>query len=396
MSPYAHPLRAPATASDLGKRIPSSFRRPPGPGSWTFGGFTCTPHAHRAKQMRRAALVDIPLLHETGKVCPDVPRNSRPSHAPPGRTTTLTRLDPHRRTLSFPHGERSFDNTSRSPMRTLNHELKQLCHRNRDGSFGTQADRLHILDLIADQLHEAGYRNLHATGLKPKHVEALTKRWVAESLNPGTIKNRMAQLRWWAEKIGRRNVVARDNATYGIENRTLVSGDDKSRTLTPTDLSRITDPYTAMSLRLQAAFGLRRAESIKIPTRLGRSRGSPRTQADLVQGRTRTRDPDSHRRAAAAAQRSEGLRRQRQSHSGRQEVRRAAASVRASVPARRHPSGARASARVCAGALSGTDWMEGTLGRWPELEGAYRRAARGRPRSAGSPSAESSVMSVRP
>ncbi len=148
-------------------------------------------------------------------------------------------------------------------MRTLNHELKQLCHRNRDGSFGTQADRLHILDLIANQLHEAGFRELHAAGLKPKHVEVLTKRWVAESLNPGTIKNRMAQLRWWAEKIDRRNVVARDNATYGIANRTLVSGDDKSRTLTPTDLSRITDPYTALSLRLQAAFGLRRAESIK-------------------------------------------------------------------------------------------------------------------------------------
>lgn len=148
-------------------------------------------------------------------------------------------------------------------MRTLNYELKQLCYRNRDGSFGTQADRLHILDLIADQLHEAGFRNLHAAGLKPKHVDALTKRWVTESLNPGTIKNRMAQLRWWAEKIDRRNVVARDNATYGIPNRTLVSGDDKSRTLTPTDLSRITDPYTSLSLRLQAAFGLRRAESIK-------------------------------------------------------------------------------------------------------------------------------------
>jgi len=148
-------------------------------------------------------------------------------------------------------------------MRTLNYELKQLCYRNRDGSFGTQADRLHILHLIADQLHEAGFRNLHAAGLKPKHVDALTQRWVTESLNPGTIKNRMAQLRWWAEKIDRRNVLARDNATYGIANRTLVSGDDKSRTLTPTDLSRITDPYTSLSLRLQAAFGLRRAESIK-------------------------------------------------------------------------------------------------------------------------------------
>jgi hypothetical protein len=38
----------------------------------------------------------------------------------------------------------------------------------------------------------------------------------------------------------------------------------KARELSGTELGRITDPYTAMSLRLQAAFGLRRGESIKI------------------------------------------------------------------------------------------------------------------------------------
>ena len=39
-------------------------------------------------------------------------------------------------------------------MRDLNYSLKQLCHRNRDGSFAKQADRDRILDLIADQLYE--------------------------------------------------------------------------------------------------------------------------------------------------------------------------------------------------------------------------------------------------
>lgn len=149
-------------------------------------------------------------------------------------------------------------------MRELNYDLKQLCHRNRDGSYGTQADRARILQLVADQLHEAGFKDLRATGLRPKHVEALAQRWQAESLNPGTIKNRMAQLRWWAEKIGRRNVVARDNADYGIANRQFVSAVSKARELTETELGKITDPYTRLSLQLQAAFGLRRAESIKI------------------------------------------------------------------------------------------------------------------------------------
>ena len=149
-------------------------------------------------------------------------------------------------------------------MRQLNYELKQLCHRNRDGSHGTQADRAHMLQLIADQLHEAGFKDLRATGLKPKHVAALTQRWQAESLNAGTIKNRMAQLRWWAEKIGKRNVVARDNAEYGIATRRLVGSVSKARALTEAELGKVTDPYTRLSLKLQAAFGLRRAESIKI------------------------------------------------------------------------------------------------------------------------------------
>jgi len=149
-------------------------------------------------------------------------------------------------------------------MRQLNYELKQMCQRNRDGSYGTQADRARMLQLIATQLHEAGFKDLRATGLKPKHVEALAQRWQAESLNAGTIKNRMAQLRWWAEKIGKGNVVARDNAEYGIADRQLVGSVSKARSLTEAELEKVTDPYTRLSLKLQAAFGLRRAESIKI------------------------------------------------------------------------------------------------------------------------------------
>ena len=149
-------------------------------------------------------------------------------------------------------------------MRTLNYELKQLCYRNRDGSFATQADRLRMLQLAANQLHESGFRELRASGLKPKHVEALSTRWQAEGLNPGTIKNRMVQLRWWAQKVGKTGIMADDNKAYGIPDRQLVSTANKARTLTATELARITDPYTAVSLKLQAAFGLRRAESIKI------------------------------------------------------------------------------------------------------------------------------------
>ncbi len=149
-------------------------------------------------------------------------------------------------------------------MRDLNYELKQLCRRNRDGSYATQRDRERVLDLVAGQLQELGYRHMVAASLKPKHVEGLVERWQAEGLAVGTIKNRMAELRWWAEKIGKQNVIARDNDHYGIGNRQYVTNVSKARELSGAELGRITDPYTAMSLRLQAAFGLRRGESIKI------------------------------------------------------------------------------------------------------------------------------------
>ena len=34
-------------------------------------------------------------------------------------------------------------------MRDLNYDLKQLCNRNRDGSYATQHDRERVLDQIA-------------------------------------------------------------------------------------------------------------------------------------------------------------------------------------------------------------------------------------------------------
>ena len=148
-------------------------------------------------------------------------------------------------------------------MRDLNYQLKQLCHRNRDGSYATQAKRMDHLMLIADQLYELGYRGMKSRSLKQKHVDALVKGWVHHELAVGTIKNRMAVLRWWAEKTDRRNVVARSNDYYGIPDRQFVTNISKAKEVGRQELERIGDPYVRMSLELQQAFGLRREESIK-------------------------------------------------------------------------------------------------------------------------------------
>ena len=148
-------------------------------------------------------------------------------------------------------------------MRDLNYQLKQMCKRNRDGSYSTQANRARMLNQIANQLHGMGYRRMTTRSLKPKHVDALVKRWLSEGMAAGTVKNRMNCLRWWAAKVDRRNVVARSNEFYGIPDRQFVSNDSKAVIVDENALANVKDDLVRMSLELQRAFGLRREEAIK-------------------------------------------------------------------------------------------------------------------------------------
>lgn len=149
-------------------------------------------------------------------------------------------------------------------MRNLNFELKQMCNRNPDGSFAGRENRLRILSQAAAQLEKLGFREMHATSLKPKHVEALLGQWRIDGISTGTIKNRMSAMRWWAEKIGKQNIMERSNAAYGIAKREFVTNVSKAKVIDQQTLERVKDTFTAASLRLQEAFGLRREESIKI------------------------------------------------------------------------------------------------------------------------------------
>ncbi|MCG7985397.1 MAG: integrase domain-containing protein [Candidatus Thiodiazotropha lotti] len=148
-------------------------------------------------------------------------------------------------------------------MRDLNYQLKQLCRQNREGSYATQVRRERDLTLIANQLPELGYRGMSTQSLKPKHVDALVKHWFAQELSTGTIKNRMAVIRWWSQKVDKKNVVARSNEHYGIPDRRFVTNESKARTLISSQLDRVRDEHVRMSLELQQVFGLRREEAIK-------------------------------------------------------------------------------------------------------------------------------------
>ncbi len=148
-------------------------------------------------------------------------------------------------------------------MKDLNYQLSKLCRDNRDGGFSTQATRSRILDLIANQLRELGYRRMQPRSLKPKHVDALVAHWRNQGISVGTLKNRLSALRWWAKKVNKPSIIAKDNDVYGIGKRTYVARESKAQNLDQKKVAEISDPHVRLSIRLQAAFGLRREESIK-------------------------------------------------------------------------------------------------------------------------------------
>ena len=152
-------------------------------------------------------------------------------------------------------------------VRQLNWDLKQLEREAKEGSRGKRRDRSYSLALMANTLHDLGFKGLRACGLKEKHVEVVVGEWSRQGLSTGTMANRMAHLRWWAQKIGKPGVVRPSNAYYGIVKDSPVSREDKSKPLDPDKLAKITDEHVRMSLRLQDTFGLRREESMKFHAR---------------------------------------------------------------------------------------------------------------------------------
>jgi integrase len=157
-------------------------------------------------------------------------------------------------------------------MDDLQYQLNKLCLKYRQGSHATQADRKKTLDLCARQLKEMGYRNMRLDSIKTKHVEALVRRWQGKdgryqdtepALSTGTIKNRMAYLRWWAEKAEKPTVIPGENAKLGIEYREYVKETGKQIELDYDKLAQVRDEHLRLSLELQALFGLRREEAMK-------------------------------------------------------------------------------------------------------------------------------------
>ncbi|MFS8047037.1 phage integrase N-terminal domain-containing protein [Rhizobium sp. BR 314] len=147
-------------------------------------------------------------------------------------------------------------------MDDLTMDLVRLCKRNRDGSHGTQANRQRGLTAMAADLEELGYKLPGAASLKPKHIEALVEKWLDEDKTDASVRNRLTWLRWWAEKIGKPNVIRRDNAAYGVAERGEITR-NRAQALDHAKFQNIESPHIKASILLQVAFGLRREEALK-------------------------------------------------------------------------------------------------------------------------------------
>lgn len=140
-------------------------------------------------------------------------------------------------------------------------ELKNLCAQSKMGSFATRANRHDMLQAVARDIKGLGYHLPGARSLKPKHVQALVTLWQSQELSDGTIANRLSAVRWWAEKVNKASVVLRNNADYGVA--PVRRTEKRAQKLDREKLANIDDPHIAMSVELQAVFGLRREEAIK-------------------------------------------------------------------------------------------------------------------------------------
>lgn len=173
-------------------------------------------------------------------------------------------------------------------MDTLAFELKNMTLGTGEGSFSTRSQRHRGLQLIARELAGLGYRLPSMRSIKPKHIQALVESWKGAGLSTGTMKNRMAWIRFWAAKARKTSVLPRDNTELGIAQRRTWNG-DRAHTAPAAQLAALPADWMRLAVRLQMGLGLRLEESLKFRPGTADQGGFVAMQASWCKGgRART------------------------------------------------------------------------------------------------------------
>ena len=125
-------------------------------------------------------------------------------------------------------------------MNNLEFSIKQLTVHNQDGSQATRANRHRGLMAIAGELHGLGFKLKSVHNLKPRHIEALVGHWKTREITDETIRNRLGWIRWVGDHIGKGGLIPKDNAEFGLAERTPYQG-SKARRLDADTLARVRD-----------------------------------------------------------------------------------------------------------------------------------------------------------
>jgi hypothetical protein len=150
---------------------------------------------------------------------------------------------------------------SRKFLKSATYSVHKLFVNAEDLSYKSRYDyRKNVISMVK-ALHAEGVQISDIRHLKQRHIERLVSKWNNDELNPRTIKNRLAQLRYVCHKINKSQIMTANNDTYLPEK---IVHEFKNKAIYDIDLNKIPNPYVQNSLKLQQAFGLRREESIKL------------------------------------------------------------------------------------------------------------------------------------
>lgn len=138
--------------------------------------------------------------------------------------------------------------------------------------FATQQKRSDVLFAAFAELRQLGYKLDTVHSFAGRHVAALAKSWEARGLAPATIQNHLSILRVFAGWIGKPGMVeaAARYVSPGAASRSSINTRDKSWSAAGVEVAakldqvRAKDARVALQLALQAAFGLRVLESIRL------------------------------------------------------------------------------------------------------------------------------------
>ncbi len=151
-------------------------------------------------------------------------------------------------------------------MTPLQWDIRNVLKANRDGSRTTQYQRQAMLFRFAGDIRKLGHRDTRLPGIGNRHVHRVVDHWKQQELSDATIMNRLSAIRWLGVKVGKPNLGYDSNRAFGLNGRSNPNV-SKAERLTVSVTRHVTDPYVRVSLKLQAAFGLRRSEAMKIQPR---------------------------------------------------------------------------------------------------------------------------------